>query len=178
MIRRFKKLRTRGAVAASSPHLIKKMLDEIDFSSTETVVEFGVGDGCFTEEILRRMPKDSKLICFEIDADCCKVVRDKISDERLILLETGAENVTAELKKLGMKKADAVVSSLPLAVIKKTIVRSIIRQVKALLGKHGRYVQFQYSLASNRDIKKYFSSVERKFELLNIPPAIIYSCRN
>lgn len=178
MIRTLRNLKTRGAVAPSSPHLIKKMLDEIDFTATRIVVEFGIGDGCFTEEILRRLPADTKLICFEIDSECCKVVRAKIHDDRFHLLETGAQDVTEELKKLGFDHADAVVSSLPLAVIKKEIVTSIMIQIKALLGDHGRYVQFQYSLANNKDIKKYFSSVKRKVELINIPPAIIYSCRN
>ncbi|HTL80263.1 MAG TPA: rRNA adenine N-6-methyltransferase family protein [Bacteroidia bacterium] len=165
-------------MAPSSPQLIKKMLDEIDFSGVEVIVEYGIGDGCFTEEILRRMNPTSKLICFEVDHDCCELVRGKLKDERLVLLETGAEHVTEELHKLNIRSADVVVSSLPLAVIDKSIVKRILSQSVKLLSKGKLYLQYQYSLTSFKDIKSYFSSVKRKVEIINIPPAVIYICSN
>ena len=86
MIRAFKKLKTRGAVAPSSPQLIKKMLAELDFSEAKLIVEFGIGDGCFTEQILEKMRPDARLICFEIDPKCCEIVRNRFKDDRLVLL--------------------------------------------------------------------------------------------
>ena len=170
--------KTRGAVAPSSPQLIKKMLDEIDFSSSDVIVEYGIGDGCFTEEILRRMKPSAKLVCFEIDPKFCEIVKAKIKDDRLVLLETGAEHVTEELHKLNIQQADAVVSSLPLAVIDKSIVKRILSQSVRLLSKGKLYLQYQYSLTNFKDVKSYFAHVKRKVEIINIPPAVIYICKN
>jgi phospholipid N-methyltransferase len=178
IIKAFKNLRTLGSVAPSSPHLIKKMLADIDFSKEEIIVEFGIGDGCFTEEILKRLSPKGKLICFEIDKEFCQAAREKFKDDRFVMIEGGAETLTEVLAEHKLTEVDCVISSLPLAILPKKLVTSVLTQSKKFLKKDGMYLQYQYSLASFKEIKKYFSSVKRKIEVLNIPPAVVYTCRH
>lgn len=167
-----------GSVTPSSPHLIRKMLEDIDFSKEEIIVEFGIGDGCFTEEILKRLSPKGKLLCFEIDKDFCKAAREKFKDDRFVMIEGGAETLTEVMKQHNLTEVDCVISSLPLALFPKELVASIMTQAKTFLKKDGMYLQYQYSLANFKDMKKYFSSVKRKIEMLNIPPAVVYTCRH
>jgi phospholipid N-methyltransferase len=151
---------------------------DIDFSKEEVIVEYGIGDGCITEEILKRLSPKGKLICFEIDKEFCEAARKKFIDDRFIMIEGGAETLTEVLEKHKLKEVDCVVSSLPLAILPKNLVTSILTQSKKFLKKEGMYLQYQYSLANFKDLKKYFSSVKRKLEMLNIPPAVVYTCRH
>mgnify|MGYP007000262323 len=40
----------------------------------------------------------------------------------------------------------------------------------------GKYIQFQYTLQSQKMLEKVFSAVKIKSCLLNIPPAFVYTC--
>ena len=178
VIKALRNLRTLGSVAPSSPHLIKKMLADIDFSKEKIIIEFGIGDGCFTKEILKRLSPKGKLICFEIDKEFCQSARKKFKDDRFVMIEGGAETLTEVLKAHHLTKVDCVISSLPLAILPKDLVISILSQVKTFLKKEGMYLQYQYSLANFKQMKKYFSVVKRKIEVLNIPPAVVYTCHD
>ena len=54
-----------GSITPSSRFLTKKMLESIDFSKADTIVELGPGTGVFTKEILIRMKSNAKLIILE-----------------------------------------------------------------------------------------------------------------
>ena len=41
---------------------------------------------------------------------------------------------------------------------------------------NGKYIQFQYTLQSQKMLEKVFSTVKIKSCLLNIPPAFVYTC--
>jgi len=59
-----------GTFTQSSGVLAKKMAEQINGSAK--VVEFGAGTGSVTAEILRRLPKNGQLTCFEINSKFCK----------------------------------------------------------------------------------------------------------
>ena len=173
-----KYFRTSGCIAPSSSFLVKKMLEKIDFESVEVIVEFGAGDGCFTREILKKLKPSGKLLSFEVNAEFCHVIQKTIKDDRFILIPKSAEEMTHELSRLGIEKVDCVVSSLPLVFIPLPSINNILLQVKNILAKKGVLLQFQYSLANNANIKRYFNKVIKTIELRNLPPAIIYRCIN
>ena len=167
-------LRT-GSIVQSSPALAKKMLEKIDFQNTRCVVELGGGAGIITRKILKKMRPNALLLCFEIEPALAQKLRS-IKDSRLIIVNDCAENIDVYLKKCGFQKADCVVSGLPLASLPPQTSRNILRNIYAYLGSGGQYVQFQYTLASLRQIKYLFSSVAVSFVLLNFPPAFVYVC--
>ncbi len=45
---------TIGAVAPSSKYLAKKMLRNVTFNQARVIIEYGLGTGVFTEEIIKR----------------------------------------------------------------------------------------------------------------------------
>jgi phospholipid N-methyltransferase len=173
---RLRHIKTIGSVRPSSRYLIRKMLEKIDFVNAKVIVELGIGDGCVTLEILKRMRPDATLICFEIHQEFIDHVRQTIKDDRFVLIEDSAELLSKVLHDRGHSAADAVISSLPLAIIPMSVVRSILTQARDMLKPGGYYMQYQYSLKSFGVLKQLFRKVSRRYEVRNVPPAVIYAC--
>ncbi len=167
-------LRT-GSIVQSSPVLAEKLLKEIDFKSARCIVELGGGAGIITKKILEKMHGDCVLLCFEIEPALAEKI-DKLGDPRLKVICESAENIHMHLRSYGFQKTDCIISSLPLASLPPRVSRSILKNIYTYLSSGGRYVQFQYSLATLRQIKYLFSTVAVSFVFLNIPPAFIYVC--
>src|SRR4030042_506241 len=159
-----------GSIVQSSPILAEKMLEKIDFQKVKCIVEFGGGAGIITRKILRRMRPDAILLCFEIEPDLAEKLKH-INDSRLIVINDCAEKIDIYLKKYGFQRADCIVSGLPLASLPPRTSHNILKNIYAYLATGGQYIQFQYSLATLRQIKYLFSSVAVSFVLLNFPPA-------
>jgi phosphatidylethanolamine/phosphatidyl-N-methylethanolamine N-methyltransferase len=175
----FKEKKTVGAVSPSSRYLLKKMLKNIDFENSKVIVEFGPGTGVFTKELLKQKNEDCILIVIELNDVFYEQIEKEFSGiNNVILRKDSAENLDAILEELGLEKVDTIVSSLPLAVIPKTIVDKILLVSKASLRPNGQFIQFQYSLTSKRKLEKYFDSIKVTFTARNIPPAFVYTCSN
>ena len=82
-----------------------------------------------------------------------------------------------KLEKLGFKKIDTVISSLPLSILPKELAKDIIKKSHNTLKDKGQFVQFQYSVKFLKQFKSIFKNkVELEFEPLNFPPAFVYIC--
>jgi len=165
-----------GSVMASSAFLAKEITRRADFSKAKCVVEFGSGTGSITKKILKALPADCLLLCFEVEPSFAEKLKKEIQDPRAKIICESAENIGIHLKIWGFQKADFVVSGLPLASLPPKITRGILQNIYACLATGGHYIQFQYSLASLRQIKYLFSSVAVSFVFLNFPPAFVYVC--
>ena len=171
-----KNLKTSGTIAPSSRFLAKKMLKNIDFSTSEVLVELGPGNGAITHQILKNLAPNAHLICFEVNDEFYKHLQ-KINHPQLTILKVSAEYVQDELEKLGHTKACHIVSSLPLSIIPKPISHSILENSLQVLEKNGTFIQFQYSLTYYKYLKTVFKdAISLDFEVLNIPPAFVYRC--
>ncbi len=163
-----------GALAPSSRFLVKKMCDKIDFDSAKVIVELGPGTGVFTSEILKRANADTKIFVIELNEDFYKLLEQKFNDPRIILLRESADNLDKILAEHGAQETDAILSSLPLAVIPDNIRKKIIIKSYDSLRKGGVYVQYQYSLNAKKLLEKKFGKLKMGFVAINIPPAFIY----
>jgi len=168
-------LRT-GSVIQSSPFLVSQMIKPVNFCEAKVIVEFGAGTGVVTKKILKNMAQDSVLLCFEVNKNLCKELKNKVQDPRLKVISDGAEKLERYLKRYNAKEVDYIISELPLVVLPKEIGEKILFQITKHLKKGGQYIQFQYSLTSRKKFKKMFSEMEIRFTLLNIPPAFVYVC--
>lgn len=164
----FKKPLETGAVLPSSPLLAKAMADRINFNKAKTIVELGPGTGSITKELLKRMTKDAKLIAIEINKDFCVELK-KISDPRLDILEGDAKHLSRIIK-----KADVIVSGLPLVSFKEEDHHAVLNEIKKVAK---QYVQFHYSPLGESKMKEHFGKFERKIVLGNVPPAIVYTIK-
>ncbi len=167
------KLRTRGAIASSSRFLVNKMISKIDYTQDLNLLQFGFGKGVFTKQIIKKITPGSKLTIFEVNKDCQKY---KIDDKRIRYIEDSAENVSSYFK---VKKFDHIISTLPFASLPKKVSENIFNEIKKHLKKDGKFLQFQYSLVSKKDINNLFNEKSKiDFELRNLPPAFIYEIKN
>ncbi len=161
--------RRTGAIVPSSPDLAKAMLEHVDFSKAKQIVELGPGTGAFTHLILQKMRKDAKLTLVELNKDFCKDL-SKINDSRLNIINDDARNLTKHAT-----QADYVISGLPMNGFSKKSHRKVLAEIKKVT-KHA-YIQFHYSPLAERYIKEYFSRIQKRTVLKNIPPAIVYTCK-
>lgn len=158
----------------SSPYLITRLLRGIDFGHARTVVQLGVGTGCITRELLRRLHPDARLISIEVNGvfvDGCH-----IADPRLTLRHGCAGSLPAILAELGVGQADCIVSSLPLAIMDDHLVERILAVSQDALTEDGMFVQYQYSLSQRAVLERRFGAVRVGFTIANIPPAFVYEC--
>lgn len=170
-------MRTSGTITPSSRFLASKMLNKIDFSQADLIVELGPGNGKITKKILSKLHPNAKLICFEIN-DHFYTELKKLDHPQLIVLKKSAEDVKEELEKLGYTKSCHIVSSLPLTNIPDPVSQNILQNSYACLEKHGTFVQFQYTPTYFKKLKSVFKeSISLDFEMLNVPPAFIYRCK-
>lgn len=165
-----------GAVAPSSKRLGKKMYGNFDFQNAKCIVEFGPGTGVFTREVIKRMNPNCTLIIFETNESFYLKLKGEISDDRVLIYNESAENISTILNEQGFKEADYILSSLPLAVIPSSIKENIINASVEVLKKGGAFVQFQYSLNALKLLKTKFNNVKLAFTVVNVPPAFVYKC--
>ncbi len=171
-----KNLRTTGAVARSSKYLVRQMMQPIDFVHAKIVIELGAGDGVLTIELLNRMSPDALLLCFEINAEFCKMLREAIDDPRFILIEDSAENLEKHLQEHGFTQADYIMSAIPFISLPNELVHRIVFVCHKVLKNKGLYIQYHYSSFIQKMYRKFFDHVEVEFVPLNIPPAFVMIC--
>jgi phospholipid N-methyltransferase len=174
----WKEKRMVGAISASSRSLGEKMLESIDFDKDKVLVELGPGTGVFTEIFIERMPEDAILLVFELNDRFYEQLKEKIVDKRVHIIHDTAEKVEEYLQKYGHQKADAILSSLPLAMFSKELRESVLTASKNALIEGGTYVQFQYSLQAKKELEKNFKKVKIGWTVRNFPPAFVYTCKN
>lgn len=155
-----------GTFTQSSKFLAKAIAYEMNGSSQ--VVEFGAGMGAVTTEILKRLPSDGRLTCFEVNAHFCRHL-SKIKDPRLKVINDSAKNCEKYVQNL-----DCIVSGLPLMLFNKSKREDIL----AISSKSKRFIQLQYSPALRQKLENHFSNVKLKLTPLNFPPAFVFVCEN
>lgn len=175
-----------ASVTPTSRFGIKRILNKINFSKDLTIVEYGPGTGVITKALLKKMPRNSKLIAIDTNAAFIKILKKEIKDPRLHLFHDSAENITSCLKKLSLKSVDVVISGIPFSLLKSTVAKKIIEKTENILIDEGRFIAYQFILY--RDLGKakkkkkgislylpdYFKRIDKEAEVLNIPPLWIY----
>lgn len=172
-----KNIKTSGTVMPSSKFLANRMLKNINFSEVEAIVELGPGNGAITQHILKRMPSNAVLVCFEINDNFYNQLIE-LNHKQLVVYKASAEEIEEKLEELGISKANHIISSLPLTIIPDKISKSILKKSFNVLQIGGTYIQYQYSLTYYRKLKTVFKDfISLDFEPLNFPPAFVYRCK-
>jgi phospholipid N-methyltransferase len=181
--------RTVGAVAPSSRFLTHAMVEPLPLRRAQVVVELGCGTGAVTRELLAEMPRNSVLLAFEINPRFSRYLREKISDPRLVVLTTSAENVREEVHRRGFQHVDAVASSLALTLMSDQLKHDILSESGGILHRDGVFTQYLYLhgiqwqggrpgiFAGGRMLRRYFRTVDQAIVWPNLPPAFVYACR-
>ena len=162
-----------GAILPTSRRAVRDMLDMADFAQARCVVELGAGTGVYTEEILPRLHPDARFLALEVDPDLVATLDGRFEDPRVRIINDSAENIG---NYLDGAKVDIIVSGLPFTSLPEPVKRNIFEQIKQVLAPEGVMVAIQYSTLVQRDLKRIFASVRRRFSPLNVPPAFLFAC--
>lgn len=170
-------MKTSGSLAPSSKYLIKKCLKNVDFEKAAVILEFGVGDGCITEEILKKLNPTCKLVALEVNENLFDYSKERFSSyNNLELHLASAFDFDELLKELNIEKVDYIISSLPLSLFKQKEIEGLFEKVPQFLSKEGAYIQYQYTLGKYPYLKKIFDKVSVDFTIRNAPPALVFTC--
>ncbi len=162
-----------GAVAPSSRFLAQAMAREVDVRRTDVVIELGGGTGSITQALLAAGIAPDRLVIVERDERLYRLLKARFPAARVVLGD--AAHLVALLRPLGVTRATAIVSSLPLLSMPKRLRRRIVEQCFALLGERGRLVQFTYGLASPLPSRDFALAGEIAARIWrNFPPAFVW----
>ena len=163
-----------GAILPPSRRAVRDMLDMANFEQARCVAELGAGTGVYTEEILKRLRPDARLLAFELDPTLVATLSERFDDPRLRVINDSAENVENYLE--DGSKVDIIVSGLPFTSLPEPVKRNIFKQVARVLAPGGTMVAIQYSTMVQRDLERTFASVRRRLSPVNVPPAFLFAC--
>ena len=167
-----KSLRTSGALYETSRKVEIEISAHITDLPNQIYVEFGLGHGNITREILSRMHKTSVLYSFEVNEDFCKHVKEELDDDRLRIINDSAENITDFID----QKVNGIVSSLPLTIIPKKTRMAIVEAAYTALESDAYYSQILYSKRMLKRFIKIFDEVN-VIKNINLPMEYIHHCK-
>ena len=162
-----------GAIWPTSRWAVRDLLNMANLRQARTVVEFGIGTGVYTEEVLKRLHPDGTFLAFEIDPDLAENAATRLRDPRLRVINDSAANVEAYLEGA---KADIIVSSLPFTTLPPDVRRDILDAARRTLAPDGQMLVLQYSTTVLSDLKRFFAPIRRRLSPLNLPPAFLFAC--
>lgn len=160
-----------ASVIPSSKASSRAMLKGIDFNQVSVVVELGPGNGVFTQEIIKNVPADTKIIVFEIEPTYVHLLQNKFGD-RITLVNKGAHLLSETLEELGVDKVDVIISGLPF--LKGEIKQKTDEAIYQLTKQGAIYRFFTYMPGIMKNVYKGLPIEKKHFEFRNIPPLWVY----
>jgi phosphatidylethanolamine/phosphatidyl-N-methylethanolamine N-methyltransferase len=170
-------LRSTGSVAPSSRFLCRAIVSQIHPESAKVVVELGPGDGAITQFILDRLRPDARLIIFEINEVFVQKIRSTFYDSRLTVIHDSAENMGHHFSSENITSVDYIISGIPFTTLPEFLTESITKTCHKWLRPEGKFIQFHYSPLLLAFYRRIFGNVSVQVVPLNIPPAIVISCK-
>ncbi|MCB0707200.1 MAG: hypothetical protein KDC34_17910 [Saprospiraceae bacterium] len=167
-----KNLFVTGAFTETSRKVEIEICRYVPTGEHKVVVEYGMGHGNITREILRNLSPTSKVYAFEVKKEFCEHVQKTIDDDRLIIINDGAENVRKYVK----EEVHSVIASIPFSFFSKEMGLQIIQDSYDLLASQSFYSQVLYTRFNFKKFQAIFEDCTMK-TLINIPIEYIYHCQ-
>lgn len=168
-----KNIFTTGAFSETSVNVEKEITKFISSESSKFVIEFGMGHGNLTKEILSKMPVDGKLLAFEVNGDFCNHVKNYIHDKRLHIINDSAVNFK---KHINTQYVDNFISSIPFSFLSKEDTSSILNESYKYLKENSYFSQVLYTKFNFKKFEKIFDENEI-INLGSFPTEYIYHCK-
>ncbi|WP_234569019.1 class I SAM-dependent methyltransferase [Rhodohalobacter sp. 614A] len=167
-----------ASVIPTSLHCVKKVCENIDFTKDFTLVEYGPGDGVFTNYILGKMSAGSRLILIEANEDFAAHLKETITDPRVTVHNRLAGEVESVLNPEDVGNVDYVLSGIPFSFLKKDRKREVLQATKKILKGGGLFLAYQTSGHLKKPVMEVFGNYDTDFVALNIPPYFVYKVIN
>ncbi len=169
-----------STIFQTTPWLRDHLMEFIDFSKIQSIVELGAGAGAITVGIAERLQKPEQYLGIELDHDLIEVLRERFPE--LKFAEAPAEQVHELTKESG--PVDVIVSSLPWTLFPPDVRDRTMKNIAASVKPGGMFMTYMvvnaifYPSAQDviRQMKANFSRVEQsKIFWKNVPPAFIFT---
>ncbi|MBS0358811.1 MAG: methyltransferase domain-containing protein [Proteobacteria bacterium] len=132
---------TVGAAWPSSKRLAEALARQVPLDPKGVVVELGPGTGMITEALLERGIPAEKIIAIERSEALVKHLRKKFPQVTII---HGDAMHLADLLGQDASTLAAIVSSLPLRSLPRTIVEGLSKELEKVMKKESVFIQFTY----------------------------------
>ena len=172
-IKNFIQDRDVAAIAPSSSFLVQRVCKWIDFDEPAVIVEYGPGNGVFSEFILENMTDDSTLILVESNPDFVEMLEEMTQDDpRAIVVEDLAQNVREILADHDFDEADYIVSGIPFSFLEDDEREDLLNRTWDVLSEDGKFLVYQNYNHLEGPLREHFSEVTKEREFRNIPPTM------
>ncbi len=166
-----------GSVMPSQRFLIDRMIAPVPEDYRGELVELGAGTGALTMRLAARCPH-ARIVACEINPDLAHNLRHRLHlaglSARVKVVCGSAETLLAQVARRATGRPDFIISGIPLGNLAKSVVMSLLNDIRQALASGGMYIQFQYSLIDRKKVKACFSTLRTTPALLNFPPAVVY----
>lgn len=166
-----------GTFAVSSPALVRRLLEGVDWSARRRVVEFGPGVGTITGAVLEAMAPEAKLLAIEMNTDFVRELALRFPDPRLEIVNASAADLARELATRNWPDADLVISGIPFSTMPTQVRDGILDAVAASLAPAGEFRVYQYANHVLEPLRARFAVVECATEWRNLVPVRLFRCR-
>ena len=172
-----------GSLVPDSKTCVNSLLKHVPFDSAKIIVEFGSASGAVTREIIRRKQPGTLFISFEKNPSLYAALIEKFKVGNVFLMNEDAFDCAKILDKvMGLKgkNVDCIVSTLPCSSLDFDVLMK--KSVLPVLKDKGHFVQYMHTLSIlkgfnlRKYLVKYFHNLVSDFVLLNLPPALVYTC--
>ncbi len=177
-LKNFIKDKNVASITPTSSIGVKKVCSNIDFDQENLIIEYGPGTGVFTNYILKNMGSESRLILIERNKNFGSILKKKIHDPRVVIVNDSAENVLETLRACQESQADYILSGIPFILLNESLKNKILYNTHRALKKGGKFLVYQTCFQTDNHLKihldRYFPVVRSRYELMNIPPMRTY----
>lgn len=174
--------KTTGALGPSSKELATAITSLARVCDGRVIVEFGSGDGVFTEEICRQKDPEAFFMAMEVNELLVKATRKRCP--HIAVVHDGAQHTRRHLEHFGHSHCDTIISGLPWTRFTDSLQDEILDTIYDVLCPGGKFLTFAYTSSplfpSGRRFFKEkllnrFPRVERIGPIWkNIPPCHVY----
>ncbi len=179
----FQHFREIGSLVPDSRSCCRIMLKGVPFATARVIYEYGAGSGRLTREILRRKRADAVLVAFEKNRNLYRKLEKNCRDGNFFLVNTDLlAGEPPVLPEEAAGPADCIVSTLPCSSLDfDRLVREAV--LPRLAPGTGVFVQYTHTISALKGFRarpvldRYFREVRSSLSLVNLPPAVIYTCR-
>ncbi|MFB6273470.1 MAG: class I SAM-dependent methyltransferase [Salinibacter sp.] len=162
-----------AAIAPSSSFLVRRVCKWIDFDEDQTIVEYGPGNGVFSEHILDRMTAESTLVLIESNPDFVETLEERTAqDPRALVVEDRAERIVEILDAHDIDEVDYIVSGIPFSFLDEDTKHELLARTREVLEPNGKFLVYQNYNHLEDPLQNHFSEVTKEYEPRNIPPTM------
>jgi phosphatidylethanolamine/phosphatidyl-N-methylethanolamine N-methyltransferase len=163
-----------ASVVPSSSALTDEIAGRSYVRDASCVVDLGPGTGETTEALLKHMRSDAKLLAIEKTKEFVEPLM-KINDQRLVVSQGDAIDLSQYVSQLGRIDADVIVSGIPFSSVSPRDGIAIVDAIHRVLVPGGYFIAYQFLNNIETYVRPKFGKGQVKRVWRNIPPLRVYT---